>query len=159
MKHEATNAPDSQTIHETLYDGADVPVTYTDGRTEMVKVRKIPRSEFAQYSLLIGSLNGDESAECAFYCDKDEAWAKSLDDDSFDRVLAEGQRLNFTRYANWFSRQAAKMQLVKQQSHAIGEALELLNSHPTLKTLLVSTNGSSARDTATPISGGTRPTN
>ncbi|HHY84885.1 MAG TPA: hypothetical protein GYA07_05035 [Verrucomicrobia bacterium] len=154
---EGSAALTAQEIHETLYDGVDVPVIHKDGRREVVKVRKVPRSQMAQYSMLIGG--GDETAECAFYCDRDQAWANSLDDDSFDHVLEEGQRLNFTSFARWFERQARKLKVVEGQQQTLAMAADLMQSNPALRTLLGSTNGSSARGTETPISGRTAPQN
>lgn len=149
MEHATPSAgqTDAQTIHETLYDGADVPVSHKDGGTEMVKVRKIPRSEFAQYShALERALNGDESAECAFYVSgKDATWAESLDDKSFSRVLVEGQRLNFPSFEEWLPRQLGRIGIFQP-------------AIPTPKTPPDSTNGSAARATATRTSGPTRPT-
>jgi hypothetical protein len=150
----------AEQVHETLYDGVDVPVRYhQDGRAEVVKVRKIPREEMAQYSILIAAAGGDEAGECAFYVGKPIVWPTSLDDDSFDRVLAEGQRLNFTRFANWFERQSRKIKLVKQHSEILAQATEILERNPILSRLLLgSMNGSSRKDTGTGISGGTPPT-
>lgn len=145
----------AQDINETLYDGADLKVTYLDGKTEVVKVRKIPRAELGQYSLHIGQVNGDETAECAYYVGRPPAWAETLNDESYDLVLAEGQRLNFTRWAAWFDRQSRKLKLVGQSSSAIQQAMEILAASPDLKRLLGSTNGSSPRDIETPISGAT----
>jgi hypothetical protein len=151
----------AQEIHETLYDGADVSVTFVGSvpgqspRTEMVKVRKVPRSEFPSLALLIGDESEQaEFREAALYCAKDETWARSLDEASLDRVLAEGQRLNFSSFARWFRRRARMPGLLQDQTALIQLATEAL----TLLQPRDFTNGSSPRATGTAISGVTRPT-
>lgn len=164
------SAPETpQEIHEALYDGADLPIHYLSGADEVVKVRKIPRNQFGQYAQLIGADDGDEAAECGFYVDSEPGtrnsqprsaeWARTLDDASFDRLLEEGQRLNFPRFTSWFGRQARKLKLVRDRNGLLAEAQALIENSPHLKTLLAGTNGSSPRDTPTPISGAIRRTN
>jgi hypothetical protein len=147
-----------QQVHETLYDGLDVTVRHKDGRSEAVKVRKIPRSEFHAYSEIVARMEPDESAECAYYVGRDPQWSGSLHDESFDLIMSEGQRLNFPSFAAWFRRQAAKLELVRNRNDLVEQSMRLLETSPTLSRLLERTNGSSARDTATPTSGATRKT-
>lgn len=170
MKQEATAAPESaQQIHEALYDGADLQVTFTGGSggdasspappPEVVKVRKIPRSEFGMLALVIGDDSDEgETQEAALYTARDGAWVKRLDEASLDRVLQEGQRLNFFRFARWFRRRGRMLELMKDSSNLVALATEAMRNDPTLSKLLAATNGSSPRGTATRTSGVTAPT-
>jgi hypothetical protein len=152
----------AQEIHEILYDGADIPVTYqagvssvaavpsVAGRTEIVKVRKIPRDEFTALALVIGDDSEEgEYREAALYCDRDEAWARSLDEASLDRVLAEGQRLNFSSYARWFRRRVRAVNLVSDQASLVEAAATALTRLQQRE----NTNGSATRATASATSG------
>ena len=153
MKQEAQ--PTAAEVHEALYDGADTPVEFSNGNRGVVKVRKIARPDFATLAVLMEDDSEEgELREAAFYCGLDETWARQLTELSLDRVLAEGQRLNFSRYARWFRRRARLPQLVNGQEALVQAALEAVSR----LTPRESTNGSSARDTATPSSGVTRPT-
>ncbi|HMP84467.1 MAG TPA: hypothetical protein PKA41_17365 [Verrucomicrobiota bacterium] len=141
------------TVVETLEGGADVVVTLRNAqaRPVAVKVRKLPRAEYASLALVIGDeTESGELAEAALYCGRDEAWAAELDDDSLDRVLAEGTRLNFTSFARWFKRRARMPQLlVATETRQLVEAsLEVIRTMEQRD----STSGSPARDTENPIS-------
>lgn len=154
MKHEAqTDAPATpQAVHETLYDGADVPVAFKDGQRSIVKVRKLARSEFALLSAIV--MDDSESAEfmeAALYCGKDSSWAIQLTEESLDAVLQEGTRLNFPSFARWFRRRARVPRLISGQEELVKAAMEAM----TLLQQREPMNGSLARATGTPISGDT----
>jgi hypothetical protein len=156
MKREAPAT--AQEVHETLYDGADIVVTYQSAPSHpsSIKVRKIPREEFSHLALLIQDESEEaEYREAALYCGKDEAWARTLSEESLDRVLAEGQRLNFPSFARWFRRRARLPGLVAGQQMLVQAALEAMTqmeSHGR-------TNGSVVSDaTAMATSGGSAPT-
>lgn len=179
MKHEAPGAESAQEIHEALYDGADLVVTFkpnggasvpasqpggTGGASvpasQAVKVRKIPREEFTALSLVIGDdSEAGELREAALYTARDEAWAATLDDESLTRVLEEGHRLNFFTFARWFRRRGRTMELMSGNSGLLRQALEVMKTDPQLSRWLDSTNGSSARATGTPPSGNAARTN
>lgn len=164
MKHEAPTET-AQEIHEALYDGADIPVSFRPGSAgvppaEVIKIRKIPREQFTEYSLVIGddSATG-ELREAALYTARDETWAATLDDESLTRVLEEGHRLNFFTFARWFRRRGRTLQLMNGNEAWLRQAVELIQDNPRLSHLLGSTNGSSVRATGTPTSGAAARTN
>lgn len=95
-------------------DGVDVSIKHWDGTVETVRVRRIPRDELGRFDDCLCACNtAGESLECAFYVGKDKAWAATLDDESFERVLTEGQRLNLERFAAWVKRQRARVEASK----------------------------------------------
>jgi len=156
METKQPGAMSAQEAHEVLYDGADLEVLYKAGHLGLVKVRKIPREEFANLALIIQDDSElGEFQEAALYCGRDEAWARSLHEGSLDRVLAEGQRLNFSSYARWFRRRARMVSLVSNQEALVAAASEAM----TRLTQRGFTNGSSARGTGTPSSGNIPPRN
>lgn len=169
MKHEAPNAETetAQDIHEALYDGADLAVSFRPPNggasvpaSQVVKIRKIPREEFTELSLVIGDdSEAGELREAALYTARDEAWAATLDDESLTRVLEEGHRLNFFTFARWFRRRGRTMELMSGNSGLLRQALEVMKADPQLSRWLGSTNGSSARATGTPPSGSAARTN
>lgn len=146
-----------EAIHETLYDGKDVVVRHRNGQPEAVKVRKIPRDQFAQLALVADGQ--DEDGECAFYAGRDADWVRSLDDESYDLVLKEGQLLNFPRFSAWCERQARRLDALTSQGALLEKSLNLIERSPALKTALGSMNGSSPRATAKRTSGNGAPTN
>lgn len=97
-----------QEIYEVLADGTNIKVAYENGRPpEIIKVKKISRDNFA---LLADAILGDiqaEYPEAACYCGRDVEWARSLTEESFEAVMQEGRRLNFTRFNAWFARRQA----------------------------------------------------
>jgi len=93
-------------------EGVDVSVRHTDGRTETVRVLKLPREQIPEYSRVIGQ--GNEDLECALFTGRDAAWARSLDDASFDRVMDQGQDLNLAAYISWNARQQRKMAALRK---------------------------------------------
>ena len=146
-----TEVPDTaESIHETLYDGADLTVVFKDGHSDTIKVRKIPRSEFGAYAEIISDKSeAGERREAALYCSQTEDWIGRLDDDSFDAILAEGNRLNFTSFARWFRRVARDPRLLENNQHLVNLAMEAM----TRMGLQGSTNGSAPSATPTPTSG------
>ena len=155
---EASNTQETpasaQEIHETLYDGADIPVSYNTGRAGAVKVRKIPRNELASLSVIIGDDTEEgEFEEAALYCGRDTAWARSLDEASLDRVLEEGQRLNFSSFARWFRRRVRMVELANDRTTLMRAAEEALNRLERRASM----SGSSPRATGTPTCGVTPP--
>lgn len=93
-----------------LNDGTKIPVTFRDGKTDRVKVRKIPICDMDD----LGRSFGKNVAEAACYLDRDEAFVKTLDDDSFAAVFEEGRRLNFTSFRKWWAWQEQTLQALGQ---------------------------------------------
>ncbi len=105
----------AQAVHETLYDGVDLVVTFEDGRpSQTIKVRKIPRKEL----LGLATCLARDEMEAAFYMGRDVEFAEALSDDSFVAVMREGRRLNFTRLGSWFELQTQKMQTMNLDPQA-----------------------------------------
>lgn len=99
---------------ENIIDGVKLPVTYRRkaageaAKTEEILVRKIPICDLDP----LGRAFGTYAKEVAVYADKDEAWAKSLEDESFSAVLEEGRRLNFHKLEKWFKWQDATVKAI-----------------------------------------------
>jgi hypothetical protein len=110
-------------VAETLQDGCQIQVQHLDGSTEWIKVRRIPRNEFVQYAQTLATV-ADETDECAFLAGKTAEWINTLTDDSFEAVMQEGRRLNFSRFEPWWHRQVAKLNLAKIDAPAIKAAVE-----------------------------------
>ena len=111
-------------VAETLADGTQIPVTYQDGRTEITKIRRVPRNEFVPYASAIMDAVTDERPECAFYANKPVEWTDEITDESFDAVMQEGRRLNFTRWAAWFARRQETLRLAQVSHPALKAAAE-----------------------------------
>lgn len=117
-----------QEVQETLQDGTKIQVTFDtpdiETPPEWVKVRKCPRGDFVEFA---GALLGhDEIAEAAFYIEKTPAYVNSLSDESFEAVMQEGRRLNFTRFRSWFERKQQLLQVSKVTSREIQAVAEKL---------------------------------
>lgn len=117
--------PSAQTVSEIeiLADGVLLPVKFKPGpggvaAKEHVKVWILGMSEMP----ILGAAMGDEAKEIAVVTKKDAAWVATLDDDSFEALIEEGRRLNFTRFGKYWKRQ---MDLLKAmgQGDAVGAAL------------------------------------
>lgn len=99
---------------ENIIDGVKVPVTYRrktqeePPRTEEILVRKIPICDLDP----LGRAFGSYPKEVAVYAERDEAWAKTLTDESFVAVLEEGRRLNFHKLEKWFGWQDATVKAI-----------------------------------------------
>ena len=99
---------------ENIIDGVKIPVRHRktgpnqSPLNEEILVRKIPICDLDP----LGRAFGSYPKEVAVYADKDEAWAKSLDDESFEAVLEEGRRLNFHKLEKWFKWQDATVKAI-----------------------------------------------
>lgn len=95
---------------ELLNDGTKVPVTFRDGTTGKVKVRKIPICDMDDF----GRAFGRNVAEVACVTESDEAFAKTLNDESFVAVFEEGRRLNFPSFKKWWAWQEQTLEALGQ---------------------------------------------
>ena len=78
-----------------LAGGRTLPIAFSDGRTEEIKVRQLPIR-------LLASLNarqGDEPALVELYCDKEDGWADSLTHESYHAVVTVGDEINRPPYS------------------------------------------------------------
>jgi len=97
---------------ETILGGAEIPVTYTDGRTEHIRIRKIPLRDMPRLAQVFAQ---DMAEEAAFYAQRDPAWIGTLTDESFAAVFEEGRRLNFTLFRTWFQGKTQELELMGKQ--------------------------------------------
>jgi hypothetical protein len=86
----------------TTINGVEVPAA----GIERVKVRKVALRDIQKLSEVLGN----EISEIMVMTGKEQAWVESLDDDSFEALIEEGRRLNFSRCSKWLKR---RMDLLK----------------------------------------------
>ena len=103
---------------EILADGTLVPVTFRLGEAdkpvrerEIVKVKKLGMADMP----LLAEVITVEAKEVGLLTGKDEAWVKDLDDDSFEALIEEGRRLNFTRFSKFWKRRMDLLKAMGQQ--------------------------------------------
>jgi len=85
---------------ETLTAGADLQVTRLDGTAETIRLCQIA---LGQCEKLLAA-QGDEIALGCLYTGRDRTWFESLDANSQERVVIEGDRLNADFFGRWFRR-------------------------------------------------------
>lgn len=108
-----------KTEFATIAGGTELDVLFTDGRAERVMVRQLPIRHLGR----LGAAWGNEAREIDVYCDKPGGWSESLADESFEAVIEEGRRLNFTRFSKWQERQA-QVELVLEKNPAKRELMD-----------------------------------
>lgn len=105
-------AKDASAI-EALADGTmmSVMLRKEDGSHEKVtvKVRKVPM----RLMFLLINAWSKEAEEIAVYCDRPLGWVNQLADESWDAVMEEGRRLNFSRFERSFARQQQAIAAMK----------------------------------------------
>jgi hypothetical protein len=77
-----------------------VTVTFLDGNTASVDVRRLPSSKLCEYIELIGK----EAALIALLCVKPAGWADQLSDESIAALIDAGRTLNEARAIAWATR-------------------------------------------------------
>lgn len=102
-------------VYAILNDGEELTVTHVDGRTETVKVRKVPIREMR----LLGEAWGKEDKEVAVYTGKTDDWVKTLTDESFEAVVERGKELNFLSFKRWFKRQERTLEALGQTTDTV----------------------------------------
>lgn len=93
----------------TVLRGEEMPVTYLDGSTEIVKVCQLRADSYQRYALLID----DEPATLELFCEKEKGWAERLSPESYDAVAEKGHGLNFPFFRGWFRRKLEKTELMQ----------------------------------------------
>lgn len=105
------STPKPQRDFETLNDGAHATVMFSNSDDiEGVKVRKLPIRRMSE----LGMVWGREEQEIALYVERhegkvDSAWLESLTDESWNTLIEEGRRVNFTRFAAYLKRHKQAM--------------------------------------------------
>jgi hypothetical protein len=94
-----------------LLGGKPVRVALMDGTTEDVSVRALPLSRLHEY----GELQTNEARLLEVLCDKPKGWSDLVEEESIKQILAEGDRLNFTRFSQWSERQLARNQKLVEE--------------------------------------------
>jgi len=123
--------PAPQREFETLIGGTDVKVQFEDGTDELVKVRKIPLREMS----LLAAVWANEEKEIAVYVRRqdgkvDAAWLDRIDETSWELLMREGRRINFTRFTAYFARQQQAMEAMGQLGTQAMEAAARLIARP-----------------------------
>lgn len=85
---------------ETIRGGVDLEVQLIGGGTETVFVKQIPIRQMPQ---LLAALE-DEPRMVEIFCDRPEGWSDTLTPESFERLVAEGDRLNAVFFSRWLRR-------------------------------------------------------
>jgi hypothetical protein len=85
---------------ETIRGGVDLEVQLVGGGTEQVFVRQIPIRLMPQ---LLATLE-DEPRMVELFCDRPEGWSDTLTPEAFERLVAEGERLNADFFSRWLRR-------------------------------------------------------
>lgn len=100
---------------EMLLDYVDVPVKFraqpnTEPVTGSVRIQKIPICDMEP----LGRAFGKYLNEVMCYTGKDEAFVRSLTDESFGEVLEKGRQLNFTSFKKWWAWQDQTLEALGQ---------------------------------------------
>jgi len=98
--------PDSFAI---LLGGNEILVTRQDGRTETVKVLKLP---IKQFPALLKAITGSEEQQAEVYCGQPSGWAETLDRESMEKVIIEGEELNVSFFERWYQRQRKRNEIM-----------------------------------------------
>ena len=80
--------------------GAEIEVTFNDGRREIVKIRQLPLRLMAEY----GRAHGEEDKLIALFADRDAGWVESLTQESQEAVIEIGEQLNADPFFRWTRR-------------------------------------------------------
>lgn len=82
--------PEGPTPTESVFAGGEFDVTYTDGRTERIKVHEMEVIDFNSGVATAGA----EPALVDWFCRKPPGWSLTLKPRSFNLIYKEGARLN-----------------------------------------------------------------
>ena len=93
---------------ETLFGGAELEVALTAGGKEKAFIRQLPVRLMPQ---MLACLE-DENRLVELFCDKPEGWSDTLDPESFEKVVTEGERLNADFFSRWVQRRLTRQERV-----------------------------------------------
>lgn len=135
MSGNEDTTPKAQKELETLNDGMELEVTFEDATTETVKVRKIPMREMSR----LGAAWAKEPKELLLYVrrnggekEPDDAWIDRLNETSWETLIKEGRRINFSRFTNYFARQREAFALMGndllKSDKLLEKAVEMANA-------------------------------
>jgi hypothetical protein len=111
---------------ETLAGGTEVTVTYLGGATEQVFVFKTSMRRMPE----LGAALATEAKEIIHYVGRgnaefNEAWLDKLTDQSYETLLMEGRRLNFSRFADYWRRQQKMLSDLNLNGDVVAAAVAL----------------------------------
>lgn len=92
----------------TLLGFSEVAVTFANGEKGTVKVRQLPVRQLNAYLLKID----DEAGAVELFTGNPEGWADTLTLESFEAVLAEGERLNSDSFFAWLRRRVERQERI-----------------------------------------------
>ena len=93
------NAPPATPL-QVILGGVEIPVQHLDGKEELIKVRQIPLRLMPRY----GVSQGDEAALIELFTNKDASWVDGLTQESQERIVELGDRLNIDPFFRWSQR-------------------------------------------------------
>ncbi len=112
---------------EILAGGTNVIVQFDDQREEeTVFVRIIKLRQLQQYGQLV--IAGDEAGQVGLFTGKEAAWVEALANESAEKILEEGQRLNADFFVRWAARQAALGNMLNEKVHRLNSPTSPPNS-------------------------------
>ncbi|HVY69679.1 MAG TPA: hypothetical protein VHH73_07095 [Verrucomicrobiae bacterium] len=88
----------------TLLGGFEMEAAKFDGTRETVKVRQLPVRDLPKYL----NVYQNEAATVELFCAKDSGWADQLAPESFEALLAAGEKLNLDFLSRYAARQLAR---------------------------------------------------
>ena len=91
---------------ETLLGGSTATVRHLDGHTEAVRLRQLPVRQLPE---LLAALD-DEARMLELFTGKPAAWVDVLPTDEFERLLAEGERINADFFRRWLDRRMQRQE-------------------------------------------------
>lgn len=121
--------PNGLSEFEILSDGSMMTVRFkpnAKGESPLDQVVKVWKLGMAEMPIL-GAAMGNEVREIMVVTKTNEAWVQSVDDDSFEALIEEGRRLNFTRFSRYWKRQTDLLKAMGQGGvveHAVNRAME-----------------------------------
>jgi hypothetical protein len=96
--------PPTQSGSPSAARGVELDISFLDGRSERVIVRRLP---IRQMSVYLDCFQ-DEAASVELFCDQEKGWADKLTADSYTAIADKGQELNLPIFGNWYRRLTAR---------------------------------------------------
>jgi hypothetical protein len=88
----------------TLLGGTELSVSFLDSQRAVVKVRQLPVRDLPRYL----NVYQNEAATVELFCDRPAGWADQLALESFEELLAIGEKLNLDFLSRYAARQLAR---------------------------------------------------
>jgi hypothetical protein len=124
---------------ETLLGGVDYEARKLDGSTEAVRIRQLPVRLMDQY---LNVLN-DEPKVVELLCGRPAGWSDCLSNESFEKIVEEGTRVNADFFERFLARKANMVSTLHRLAGAHQAVVERLAS-ATLPTTLPNSRSAAA---------------